>query len=131
MQILRNGKRLYLDVPVFEPHNDISRLTELSDPSKDLIPRLGIIGATITPEAAELVGGLRISSGVMVTATVASRLAVDSGLQEGDVIHALNRTAIRSVDELRNAFNRLKPGDPAALVVERNGKLTFLTFEME
>ena len=54
-----------------------------------------------------------------------------SGLQEGDVIHALNRTSIRSVDELRNAFNRLKPGDPAALLVERNGKLTFLTFEME
>jgi hypothetical protein len=43
----------------------------------------------------------------------------------------LNRTAIRSVDELRNTFNRLKPGDPAALLVERNGKLTFLTFEME
>lgn len=131
LQILRNGKRLNLDVPVFEPHNDISRLTELSDPSKDLIPRLGIIGATITPQAAELVSGLRISSGVLVTATVAGRLAVDSGLQEGDVIHALNRTAIRSVDELRNAFNRLKPGDPAALLVERNGKLTFLTFEME
>ena len=131
LQILRNGKRLNLDVPVFEPHNDISRLTELSDPSKDLIPRLGIIGATITPQAAELVSGLRISSGVLVTATVASRLAVDSGLQEGDVIHALNRTAIRSVDELRNAFNRLKPGDPAALLVERNGKFTFLTFEME
>lgn len=131
LQVFRNGKRLNLDVPVFEPHNDISRLAELSDPSKDLIPRLGIIGATITPEAAELVGALRIPSGVLVTATVANRLAVDSGLQEGDVIHAMNRTAIRSVDELRNAFNRLKPGDPAALLVERNGKLTFLTFEME
>ena len=74
---------------------------------------------------------LRIPSGVLVTATVANRLAVDSGLQEGDVIHAMNRTAIRSVDELRNAFNRLKPGDPAALLVERNGKLTYITFEME
>lgn len=131
LQVLRNGKRMSLDVPVFEPHNDISRLAELSDPSKDLIPRLGIIGATITAQVAELVGGLRIPSGVVVTATVANRLAVDSGLQEGDIIHSMNRTAIRNVDELRSAFGQLKPGDPAALLVERNGKLTFLTFEME
>ena len=131
LQMLRGGKQVSLNIPVFEPHNDISRLAELSDPSKDLIPRLGIIGATITPEVAELVGALRISSGVVVTATVANRLAVDSGLQEGDVIHSLNRTAVRSVDDLRTSFAQLKPGDPAALLVERNGKLTFLTFEME
>ena len=131
LQVLRGGKQVSLNVPVFEPHNDTSRLAELSDPSKDLISRLGVIGATITPEVAELVGPLRISSGVVVTATVANRLAVDSGLQEGDIIHSLNRSAIRSVDDLRTAFSQLKPGDPAALLVERNGKLTFLTFEME
>lgn len=131
LQILRGGKRLSLDVPVFEPHNDISRLAELSDPSKDVIPQLGIIGTTITPEVAELVGPLRIPSGVLVTSTVANRLAVDSGLQEGDIIHFLNRTPIRTVDDLRGAFGQLKPGDPAALHIERNGKLTFLTFEME
>lgn len=131
LQILRGGKRLTLDVPVFEPRSDISRLVELSDPSKDLIPRLGIVGATITPEVADVIGGLRIPSGVLVTSTVANRLAVDSGLQEGDIIHSFNRTTVRSVDELRTAFSQLKPGDPAALLVERNGKLTFLTFEME
>ena len=131
LQVLRGGKQVSLNIPVFEPHNDISRLAELSDPSKDLIPRLGVIGATITPEIAEIVGALRIPSGVVVTATVANRLAVDSGLQEGDIIHSLNRTAIRSVEDLRTSFGQLKPGDPAALLVERNGKLTFLTFEME
>lgn len=131
LQVLRGTRRLSLVVPVFEPHNDISRLAELSDPAKDLIPRLGIIGATITPQVAEFIGALRIPSGVVVTSTVANRLAVDSGLQEGDVIHSLNRTAVRTVDDLRTAFAQLKPGDPAALLVERNGKFTFLTFEME
>jgi serine protease Do len=131
LQVLRGGKQINLSVPVIEPRNDISRMAELSDPAKDLIPRLGIIGATISPQVAELVGALRIPSGVLVTSTVANRLAVDSGLLEGDVIHSFNRTNVRSVDELRTAFNQLKPGDPAALLVERNGKLTFLTFEME
>ena len=131
LQVLRDGQTFHLAVPVLEPTHDLSRLSDLSDPATDLIPRLGIIGATITPGVAELVGPLRISSGVLVTATVANRLAVDSGLQEGDVIHAFNRAPIRTMNDLRNAFEKLKPGDSAALQVERNGRLTFLTFEME
>jgi S1-C subfamily serine protease len=79
-----------------------------------------MIGANVTPEIAE-----------WLTATVASRLAVDSRLREGDIIHAFNRAPINNMDDLRAAFAKLKPGDPAALQVERGGKLTFLTLEME
>jgi serine protease Do len=131
LQVLRGTKELKLEVPVLEPMHDLSRLADLSNPATDVIPRLGIIGATITTEIAELVGPLRINSGVLVTATVANRLAVDSGLQEGDIIHTFNRAPIKSMDELRTAFGKLKPGDAVALQVERGGKLTFLTFEME
>ena len=131
LEVMRGPQKLTLRVPVIEPAHDLSRLADLSDPKKDLIPRLGIIGATITPDLAELLGGLRIPRGVIVTATVANRLAVDSGLQEGDVIHSLNRTSIKTVDDLRTAFGRLQPGDPAVLQIERNGKLTYITFEME
>jgi serine protease Do len=131
LQILRGAKRLNLDIPVYEPRSDFSRLAELSDPSKDLIARLGIVGTTITPQIADLVPAIRIPSGVIVTSIVADRLAVDSGLLEGDVIHSFNRATIKNVEELRAAFGKLKPGDPAALLVERNGKLTFVTFEME
>jgi serine protease Do len=131
LQVIRGTKPLTITVAVAEPRHDASRLAELSDPAKNLIPRLGIVGATVTPEVTEVVGGTRRPSGVLVTATVANRLAVDSGLQEGDIIHSLNRTPIKSMDDLRAAFSQLKPGDPAAMQVERNGRLTFLTFEME
>ena len=131
LQVMRGNKQLAIAVPVVEPRHDLSRLAELSDPAKNLIPRLGIVGATVTSEVAEAVGGTRRASGVLVTATVANRLAVDSGLQEGDIIHSLNRTPIKSMDDLRSAFSQLQPGDPAAMQVERNGRLTFLTFEME
>ena len=131
LQVMRGGKQLSLEVPVVEPMHDLSRLSDLSNPTTDLIPRLGILGATITREVEELVGPLRIPSGVLVTAVVANRLAVDSGLQEGDIIHTFNRTPIKTMEDLRAAFDKLKPGDPAALQVERNGKLMFLTFEME
>jgi serine protease Do len=131
LQVARGTKQLSLDVPVLEPTHDLSRLADLSNPATDVIPQLGIIGATITPEIAELVGPLRIESGVLVTASVAARLAVDSGLQEGDIIHSFNRAPIKNMTDLRTAFAKLKPGDAAALQVERGGKLTFLTFEME
>jgi serine protease Do len=131
LAVLRGEKKLNLVVSVQEPAHDLSRLADLSNPATDMIPRLGIIGATVTREIAELVGPLRMESGVLVTATVANRLAVDSGLQEGDVIHSFNRAPIKNIDDLRNAFAKLKPGDPAALQIERNGRLTFVTFEME
>ena len=129
LEILRGKEKLNLDVPVFEPKEDRARLGELSVPQRDVIPRLGIIGATITPEISELLGELRIPSGVVVTGTIVDRLAVDSGLLVGDVIHSLNRTPITSVDGLRAAFSQLKPGEPGALQIERDGKLTYLTFE--
>ena len=129
LEILRGKEKLNVDVPVFEPTEDRARLTELSVPERDVIPRLGVVGATVTPEISELLGELRIPSGVVVTGTVVNRLAVDSGLLVGDVIHSLNRTPITSVDGLRTAFSQLKPGEPAALQIEREGRLTYLTFE--
>jgi serine protease Do len=131
LQLLRGDKKIDLQVPIYEPKNDLGRLSELGDPKKDLIPRLGIVGVTVTPEVSDILGDLRIDAGVLVSSIVANRLAVDSGLQEGDVIHSFNRTKITTVDELRAAFTKLQPGDPAALQIERGGKLTYLTFEME
>jgi serine protease Do len=131
LEILRGSRKLTLDVAVFEPDHDRARLAELSVPQRDVIPRLGIIGVTITPEISDLLGNLRITSGVLVTGTVVNRLAVDSGLLVGDVIHSLNRVPTNSVDSLRSTFNQLKPGEPGALQVERDGKFTFLTFEMD
>jgi serine protease Do len=130
LEVMRSAQKLELDVPVYEPKNEPDRLSELADPTKDLIARLGIVGLTITPEVETLVN-VRIPSGVVVTSIVNDRLAVDSGLQEGDVIHSLNRARITSVANLREEFGKLKPGEPAAMQVERNGKLMYVTFEME
>jgi serine protease Do len=131
LQILRGDKKLDIDVPVYEPKNDLQRVSDVADPKKDLIARLGIVGVTVNPDVSDFLGGLRIPSGVLVGSIVDDRLAVDSGLMAGDVIHPLNRTPITSVEILRDAFTKLQPGDPAAMQVERNGKLTYLTFEME
>jgi serine protease Do len=131
LQISRGNQKLDLVVPIYEPANEFDKLADLADPSRDLINGLGIVGVTVTPEIANLLGNLRIPTGVLVASKVANQLAVDSGLMEGDIVDALNRTQIKSVQELREGFRKLQPGDPAALLIERNGRLTYLTFEME
>jgi len=131
LQIVRAGKRLDIVVPIYEPRNEAGQLSELSDPRKDLIPRLGIVGVTLTPEVLATLGDTRSPSGVLVTSLVADQLAVDSGLMEADVIYSLNRIPVSSVDTLRAEFNKLKPGDAAVMQVERNGKLTYVSFQME
>jgi serine protease Do len=131
LQVLRGDKKVDVVVPVYEPKNEPDQLSELADPSKDLIPRLGIEGLTVSADVTPLLGDLRIPSGVVVASLVADQLAVDSGLAVGDVIHSLKGTEITSVDGLRKAFNNLKPGEAATMQVERSGQLTYVAFEME
>jgi serine protease Do len=131
LTVTRGDKTLDVNVPVFEPANDAEQLSELADPAKDMIPRLGIVGIPVDADTEPLLGPLRIAGGVVVASLVNDQLAVDSGLQVGDVIHSLKGTPITNVTQLRDTFNALKPGESATMQVERAGRLTYLTFDME
>ena len=78
-----------------------------------------------------MVPSLRMASGVIVAARTAFGATVDSGLETGDVIHALNGTTIISLDTLSTSIQQLKSGDPVVLQIERSGELRYLAFEME
>jgi len=56
---------------------------------------------------------------------------VETGLQSGDIIHALNRIDIISLDGLRQALDKLKTGDSVVMQIERQGRLMYLAFDME
>ena len=74
---------------------------------------------------------LRIPSGVVVAALSADLSGVETDLQAGDVIHAVNGTRVETLDGLRAAINAIAPGGAGVLQVERDEKLTYITFEME
>jgi serine protease Do len=129
--LIRAGKNLDLNVPFYESANEPDQLSDLADPTKDIIPRLGILGLTVTQELNAMLGDLRIPTGVAVASIVDDRLAVDSGLVQGDIIHSLKGKPITNVSDLRAAFNQLKPGEAATMQIERSGKLTYVSFMME
>jgi serine protease Do len=128
--LLRGAQRLTLKVDAVErPHPP--GLAELASPETSLVRRLGILAVDVSEKLAGVIPGLLQGTGVVVAARTLDATSVDSGLQPGDVIHAVNRTTIESVDSLRLVLRGLKAGDPVAIQIERQGKLAYLSFEME
>ncbi len=131
LDVLRGDQRKILYIPAIEQRDPMDQLFDAADPEKSLISRLGILATDITPDLRNQIGTLRISSGVIVLGRAADLITPDTGLQTGDVIHALNNTPITSMEELRAAVRRLKTDDPVVLQVERSDGLSYLGFEME
>ncbi len=59
-------------------------------------------------------------NGVKVTRVEANSFAEDIGMIDGDVIVAINRIPVNSVDEVKKAQSALKSGSPIAFKVLRN-----------
>ena len=128
--VIRGSERLTFGIPVAERRDEADRMADL-DPETNLIPKLGIVAVAINKKISDALPGLRMASGVVVAARAAYAASVETGLQTGDIIHALNRIDIISLDGLRQALDKLKTGDPVVLQIERQGRLMYLVFDME
>ena len=132
MEVLRNGQTLNVRVPVVNREDPLINLAGSMDPRTNLVPRLGILGLTLDPRIASMLPPRRIAGGVIVVSTVPG--AIDSregGLAPGDVIHAVNRTAVAGLPELRALLDTLAVGHPVVLQLERQGTLLYLPFTVE
>lgn len=129
LQVLRAGQKVELEVPVVVATHSYDQLAQLADVAKNLVPSIGILGIDVSPQVAGLVGDLRISSGVIVAAKAAQTAGLETPLQVGDVIHAVNGQPVTSLDDLRTALKGLDPNMPVVLQVERDGHLLYVTQE--
>jgi len=132
LEVLRGNKRMTINVPAIEHHDQMDQLLDAVNPENSLIPKLGVLAIDITGElGVKLSSALRIPSGVIVVGRAADLIMPETGLQAGDVIHQVNTKAIDSGQTLRAALDELKPGSAVVLQVEREGELLYLSFEME
>lgn len=113
-----------------EQKHEMDRLADLVDPEKNLIRRLGILAIEIDEKIAAMLPSLREPSGIIVVARVAGS-ASETPLMTGDVIHAINGSAVSTIEGLRSWLDNLKPESPIALQIERDGNMTFLAFQLE
>jgi serine protease Do len=128
LTVLRDGARVSLQVHVAEEKHEADSLLDPTDTQKNLIPQLGVLAATVTPELQSSLGELRILSGVLVVARTTGLSGVE--LASGDVIHEVNSSAVTSVEALRDRLATFKTGDAVVLLVERAGALAFVSFDL-
>jgi len=131
VEVLRGEQKVSLDIPVIEHMHQADRLTDLVDPEKNLVKPLGILGVEINSKIADMVSDLREPSGVIVVARAAGAGGAESSLTTGDVIHAVNGAPVTTLDGLRSALDKLAPGSPVVLQIERDQRFTFLTLSSE
>lgn len=131
VQVLRNGTKQTIQVVTVEQHGDPLRFADLADPTKNLVNRLGILGIDVDQNVAALLPDLRKHYGVVVAARGGDSPYGGESLQLGDVIYSVNNMPVTGVESLRKALDGLKPADPLVLQVERNGRLMYVTLEIE
>lgn len=128
--LLRGDQRVTVLVEAKEKPR-VPDLAELAIPETSLVRRLGILGVDVNERVIGIIPPLLVGTGVVVAARTLDATGLDSGLQPGDVIHAVNRTTVDSVDALRKVIRGFKAGEPVALQIERQGRFAYLSFEME
>jgi serine protease Do len=132
LEVLRGKEKKTLYIPAIEHHDQMDQLLDAVNPENSLVPKLGVLAIDINGDlGAKLRSELRTPSGVVVVGRAADLITPDTGLEAGDVIHQLNATPVDSVATLRSTLNGLKTGDAVVLQVERDGGLTYVSFEME
>ncbi|MGE5646469.1 MAG: Do family serine endopeptidase [Acidobacteriota bacterium] len=119
--VLRGGKRMDFRVKVGERaevwKND-PRVSRLRPEEPGAGPgttqvKFGLDIQNLTAGARERLG-IKESGGVLVTNVTAGSFADDIGLQARDVILAINRKPVASVDDVQKIQSTLKPGEAVA-----------------
>ena len=131
VQVMRNGEKRTVPVVTVERHGDPQRFADMVDPAKNLINRLGILGIDVDEKVAALLPDLRKHYGVVVAARGGDSVYSGDSLQLGDVIYSLNNTPVTDVASLRKQLDQLKSADAVVLQVERDGRLLYVTLEVE
>jgi serine protease Do len=129
--VLRGSEKKTLYVAANEHRDQMDKLMDAVDPDQSLVPRLGILAVDLNEQLRSIVGNLRVPTGVVVIARAADLIGPETGLKSGDIIHAVNKTSVDSVDSLRSVLHDLKASAPVVLQVERDGQLQWLGFELE
>jgi serine protease Do len=73
---------------------------------------------------------LKTSQGLLVQQVERDGAAAENGLQPGDIILAINRAELDSVEQFRSVIARKKPGESIFLLINRDGNESFIKFRL-
>jgi len=128
--VLRGTTQQTFSVPAVEVKSELDDVSGMADPEKNLVAPLGILGIEIDQRIASMARGLRDPYGIIVAARAAGA-TIEVPLAPGDVIRDLNGKQMNTLETLRSTLRGLRPGAPVTLQLQRDGRLMYLTFNMD
>jgi serine protease Do len=123
LSVVRHGKKQDFAMRVGKlPGTEVR--AELA-PSQTRQGQWGLQLQTITPQLAEK-HGLKAEHGALVVGVQPGSPAAEAGVQAGDIILEVNRQAVASVEDARDAFARAAGNDSLLLLVQRGDGSLFV-----
>lgn len=129
LDVLRGARRLALAVEVAR-RPDAARLRAEGTRAENLVAELGIFGLDVNKELLEVYPHLRRDQGVLVVSLHADGPLLEEGFKVGDVLYAVNQRPVTGLAGLRALLRTLKPAQPVAVQIERDGVFRFVSFEL-
>ncbi len=127
LQVFRNGARRDVTVTLGEMPTDERRP---GAPTPSAAGAVGLQVAPLTPDMARRLDVPENTAGVMVTGVQMGSRAADAGLRPGDVIQEIDKTHVRSPDDVKKALERDAAGTHLVLVY-REGSTHFVAIAPE
>lgn len=131
VEVLRGGKTKKIYVTVSERPNDPDRFAALANQGVEAISPLGIMALEMDARVRSMVGESRRPKGVLVANVLANAGRPAGALEVGDIIYAINRKDVRTVQDLRAALSNSRAGDVVVLQVERSSKLRYVELSVD
>lgn len=120
--VLRDGQRRDLQVEVGKLSEEVARAVGADGRSREIEEdTLGVTVAAVTPEIARRFNAPADIEGVAVVNMNPTGLGARTGLQVGDIIQAVGRHNVKTVDELRDALRETDMTAGIRLTVRRGG----------
>jgi serine protease Do len=112
-----------------QPPDDDGDGGDGDNPGRPQQGRLGVLTQTVTPELATQLK-LQNPSGALVVQVAPYSPAAQAGIQHGDVIHKVDRTEVKSSEELAKTISGLQPGK-YQVMIERKGRVAYVEITLE
>lgn len=132
VRVIRNGKKLELDIDIGEQPSDFSKISSVPGRSgEEKISSVldGIIVRTPTSETARRFGFSEKQKGVVVLEVTPGSRAEDSGLKVGDLILEINRTPLETLSDYNRLVKRLNKNQSVLFLVNREGRQFYLSLK--
>jgi len=143
LTLLRNGKETEIEVTLeARPDRVRSATAELDPRQANSRPWMGITAGSLTPEIAEAMDLSTGQTGILIEQVSKGSPADNAGLRGsneaatingqpvligGDIVVAIGKESVESMDDLGQVIGRYKPGDDAVLTILRDGKTMEVT----